>query len=128
MRITDTEARSYRNKDYDKVLADHEKEKKRKYLQVCLEQRKNFTPMVYSVDGIAGREARHAEKHLATMLAEKWKRPYPQMVCYVRTRMTLAVVKANSLLIRGSRDTHSRRRPQVTDRAAMYDWRTHLDQ
>jgi hypothetical protein len=42
---------------FAKVLEQHEKEKKDKYLQNCLEMRKNFMPMVYSVDGIAGREA-----------------------------------------------------------------------
>ena len=42
---------------------------KNKYLQNCLEMRKDFTPMVYSVNGIAGREARNAEKRLATHLA-----------------------------------------------------------
>ena len=52
MRITDTEARSYRNRDYTKVLASQEKEKKDKYLKPCQEQRKDFAPMVYSVDGI----------------------------------------------------------------------------
>jgi hypothetical protein len=29
---------------------------------LCLEMRKDFTPLVYSVDGIAGREAKNAEK------------------------------------------------------------------
>jgi hypothetical protein len=38
--------------------------------------------MVYSVDGIAGREARNAEKRLATHLAGKWNREYSQMVYY----------------------------------------------
>ncbi len=60
--------------------------------------------MVYSVDGIAGREARNVEKQLATHLASKWNREYSQMVYYVRVRMEIAVVRANSLLIRGSRD------------------------
>jgi hypothetical protein len=63
--ITDTQSRSYRNKDYQKVLAQQEKEKKNQYLHPCLEMRKDFTPLVYSVDGIAGREAKNAEKHLA---------------------------------------------------------------
>jgi hypothetical protein len=54
MRITDTDAQSYRKKEFAKVLEQHEKEKKEKYLQNCLEMRKDFTPMVYSVDGIAG--------------------------------------------------------------------------
>ena len=71
MRITDTDARSYQKKEFSKVLEQHEKDKKDKYLQTCLEMRKDFTPMVYSVDGIAGRESRNAEKRLATHLAGK---------------------------------------------------------
>jgi len=65
---------------------------------------KDFTPMVYSVDGIAGREAWNTEKRLATQLAGKWNREYLQMVYYVRVRMAIAMVRANSLLICGSRD------------------------
>jgi len=127
MRITDTDARSYRKKEFAKVLEQHEKEKKDKYLQNCLEMRKDFTPMIYSVDGIAGREARNAEKRLATHLASKWKREYSQMVYYVRVRMAIAVVRANSLLIRGSRDRQRPRRPLIPDGAALGDWRTWSD-
>ena len=127
MRITDTDAKSYRKKEFGKVLSQHEKEKKDKYLQTCLEMRKDFTPMVYSVDGIAGREARNAEKRLATYLAGKWKRGYSQMVYYVRVRMAIAVVRANSLLIRGSRDRQRPRRPLIPDGAALGDWQTWQD-
>ncbi len=56
MRITDRDAQSYQKKEFAKVLEQHEKEKKDKYLQNCLEMRKDFTPIVYSVDGIAGRD------------------------------------------------------------------------
>jgi len=80
--------------------------------------------MVYTVDGISGREAKHAERRLAVLLSDKWQKPYSEMVYYVRVRMSLAVVKANSLLIRGSRDNQRPRRPQLTDGAAMNDWRT----
>ena len=104
MRITDTDARSYRKKEFAKVLEQHEKEKKDKYLQNCLEMWKDFTPMIYSMDGIACREAWNVEKRLATHLASKWKREYSQMVYYVRVRMAIAVVHANNLLIHGSRD------------------------
>jgi hypothetical protein len=79
--------------------------RKDKYLQNCLEMRRDFTPMVYSsVDGIAGREAWNVEKRLATQLAGKWNHEYSQTVYYVRVRMAIAVVQANSLIIRGSRD------------------------
>ena len=124
IRITDTEARSARTRDFAKVLAAQEKEKKDKYLNPCLQQRKDFTPLVYSVDGIAGREARNAEKRLGALLAAKWKKEYSRMVHYVRVRMALAVVRANSLLIRGSRDRHGARRPHIADGYAMYDWHT----
>jgi hypothetical protein len=100
----DTDARSYRKKEFAKVPEQHEKEKKDKYLQNCLEMWKDFTPMVYSVDGIAGCKARNAEKKLATHLAGKWNREYSQMVYYVRVSTAIAVVRANSLLIRGSHD------------------------
>ena len=76
MRITDTQAPTYWNQDYDKVLATQEKEKKKKYLPSLHAQRKDFTPMIYSVDDIAEREARSAEKRLASALAEKRKREY----------------------------------------------------
>ena len=105
-----------------KVLANHEKEKKTKCLAALHEQRKYFTPMVHSVDGIAGREAKCPEKHLAAILASKWKKEYSEMVYYVRVRMTLAVVRANSLLIRGSRVRQRPRPPINNDRAALYDW------
>jgi len=123
----DTDARSYRKKEFAKVLEQHEKEKKDKYLQNCLEMQKDFTPMVYSVDGIAGRKARNAEKRLATHLAGKWNREYSQMVYYVRVRMAIVVVRANNLLIRGSPDQQQPRRPLITDGAALGDWRTWSD-
>ena len=98
-----------------------------KYLQNCLEMRKDFTPMGYSVDGIVGHEARNAEKRLATHLAGKWNREYSQMVCYVRVRMAIAVVRANSYLIRGSRDRQRPWRPLIPDGAALGDWQTWSD-
>ena len=127
VRITDTDARSARGRDYAKILAAHEKEKKNKYLQSCLQMRKDFTPLVYSVDGISGREARNAERKLASHLAAKWRKGYSDMVYYVRVRMALAVVKANSLLIRGSRDRQRASRPQIVDGSAMLDWQTWED-
>jgi hypothetical protein len=127
MRITDTDARSYRKRDFGKVLLQYEKEKKDKYLWTCLELQKDFMPMVYSVDGIAGREARNAKKRLTTHLASKWNRGYSQIVYYVRVWMAIAVVRANSLLIRRSRDQQHSRRPLIPDRAALGNWQTWQD-
>ena len=121
--ITDTEGRSNRNQEPERVLAKCEHTKKNKHLVPCLERRRDFTPLVYSVDGMAGRETKMAERRLASQLAWKWKRDYSEMVGYVRTRMCLAVLRANTLLIRGSRERRSRARPLMDDGAAMVGWR-----
>ncbi|KAL3768952.1 hypothetical protein ACHAWO_004062 [Cyclotella atomus] len=121
--ITDTEGRSNRNQEPERVLAKCEHTKKNKHLVPCLERRRDFTPLVYSVDGMAGRETKMAERRLASQLAWKWKRDYSEMVGYVRTRMCLAVLRANTLLIRGSRERRSRARPLMDDGAAMVRWR-----
>ncbi len=64
-RVTDLDARSHRNTAPNKVLDNQEKEKKDKYLSACHERRKDFMPMVYSANGIPGREASLAEKRCA---------------------------------------------------------------
>ena len=69
VRICDTDARSYANTSSDKVLERASKEKVRKYEQACLAQRRDFTPLVYSVDGLASKDARNAERRLASVLA-----------------------------------------------------------
>ena len=36
--------------------------------------KRNFTSLVYTVDGMSGRYVRAAEKRLTELLAEKWRR------------------------------------------------------
>jgi hypothetical protein len=127
MSIMDTDARSYQEKEFTKVFEQHKKENKDKYLQNCLEMWKDLTPMVYSVDGIAGHEAQNVEKRLATHLAGKWNCEYSQMVYYVRVRMAIAVVQAISLLVCGSWDQQQFQCPLIPDGAALGDWQTWLN-
>ena len=51
-RIFNLDAGSYLRMTLEKALAKVEKENKDLYFQACLECRRNFTPMVYSADGI----------------------------------------------------------------------------
>ena len=107
------------------MLAAQEKDKKVKYLKSCHALQKNSTPLVYNVDWIAGREAKSVEKYLATAFAEKRNKPsYSEMVFYVCVMMALAVVRANSLLIHGSRDCQQACGPVINDYASIYYWRT----
>ena len=79
------------------------KAKKDKYLQPCLDRRRSFVPLVYSVDGMACREAHAYEKRVASLLVTKWDWWYSKMVGFVRGRMSLAVIRSNTMMLRGVR-------------------------
>ena len=42
--------------------------------------RRYFTPLVYIVDGMAGKDTREAEKRLEKLSLEKWRKEYLEMV------------------------------------------------
>ena len=121
IRIVNLDAGSYLCMTPEKALAKVEKEKKDLYLQDCLELRRTFTPMVYSADGIPGTEALAAQKRLATLLSYNLKREYSEMCGFMRARMSLAIVRSNSLLLRGSREKGARiwQITELTDGAVM---------
>jgi hypothetical protein len=108
VRITDTDAPSYRNRDPTKILQGHEKEKKAKYLEACLARRRTFTPLVFSVDGMRGQEASAASKRLACLLSSKWNRTYSEVCHFVRSRLSIALVRSTSMCLRGARDPTAR--------------------
>ncbi|MEJ2330924.1 MAG: hypothetical protein P8Z33_13945, partial [Gammaproteobacteria bacterium] len=119
IRITNTESRRHRGASPASILAKEERQKKDKYLDTCLEHCRHFTPLIYSVDGMAGLETQAAEKRLASLLARKWTRAYSEMVGFVRARLALAVVRANTLLIRGTRRRGRTLRPIFDDGAGI---------
>ncbi len=119
VRICDTDAKSYLSSSSEKVLERGAKLKKDKYAKACLERRRSFTPLVYSVDGLACKEAQAFERRVASLLAAKWDRQYSEMVGFVRTRMSIAIVRANTLLLRGARSNTRAMRPVLEDAAAL---------
>jgi hypothetical protein len=122
VQVCDTDAKSYGNRDSKKVLEGAARRKKDKYGEACLKRRRDFTPMIYLVDGMADKHVQAAEKRIAGILAAKWTHQYSQMASFVRTRMCLAIVRSNTLLLRGDRAMSWRRRaPEdgVATRAAM---------
>ena len=103
VRVTDLDSPAYRKQVPEKVLASQEKSKKRKYLEKCLQQRRHFTPFVVSTDGMLGREANTTLKRVALKLAAKWQKPYSQVCGFVKSRMSIAIVRATHQCLRGSR-------------------------
>ena len=76
---------------------------KHKYLQACQDRRATFTPLCVSVDGMLGSEAMFFVKRMSGFLAAKWERPYSVVSEWVRARLSLAILKAALLCVRGSR-------------------------
>jgi hypothetical protein len=97
------DAKAYRHQNPYDVLDKQEKEKKKKYLRPCLEQRRSFVPFVVSTDGIIGREAKNLLKRIALRLTAKREQPYSVVRGFVNARINLAILSATNLCIRGSR-------------------------
>jgi hypothetical protein len=77
---------------------------------------------VVSTDGLLGKEAKCLLNKLSIILSDKWKRPYAVVSGYVNARMSIAIVRATHICLRGSRIPTSRmsnRRPQWEDKAGL---------
>ena len=103
VRVTDSDSPSNLSASPEKVLLRHEKEKKKKYLEACLEERRHFSPYVCDCYGLLGSEAKAVNKKLAAKLANKWKAPYSSTCGFINARISIAIIKATPLCLRGSR-------------------------
>ena len=121
IRIVNLDAGSYLRMTPEKVLEKADKEKKDLYLQACLERRRDFTPMVYSADGIIRVEALATQMSLAGLLSYNLNWEYSEMCGFVRARMSLAIARSNSLLLRGPHEKGAciRQLLELTDGAVM---------
>ena len=87
-------------KESGKCLHEAEKEKKKMYLEACLQQRQQFSPFVASVDKLMGVEAMATLKNIASRLATKWKQSYSKTCGYVKSRIAITLVRATHCFIR----------------------------
>ena len=101
--VMDTEAKAYKSLSSKTVLEAAVRVKKAKYLKGFLDQQRIFVPLAYSVNGMAGVEVRAFKKRIASLLAAKWNREYNELVGFIRVKMAMAVVRANTLLLHGAR-------------------------
>jgi hypothetical protein len=92
VRIPDVDAKSNLSKNSDKVLTIHKWEKKKKYLEACLEQCRHVTPSVVSTDGLLGKEANTLLKKILALLAKNWEKLYLEVCGYVCARMSIVIV------------------------------------
>ena len=103
MRVVNTDALTYHQKEPEKCLHEAEKEKKNMYLKACLQQRWHFSPFVASVDGLMWVEATATLKRIASHLATKWKQSYSKACGYVKISIAINLVRATHRCIQISR-------------------------
>ena len=77
--------------------------------------------MVYSAYGIPRAMALTVQKTLAALLSYRLKREYSETCKFVKTRVSPAIVRDNSLLLHGLNNKGAciRQRPDLTDGAMM---------
>ena len=109
VRVTDLNNHSQRGTRAKTLLARHEREKKQKYAAHCERQRKSFTPLVFSIDGLVGNEGDAAMKRLASCLSKKWGRTYSEVCGFVRSRMAVALARSASRCLRWDRNPITRK-------------------
>ena len=100
MEITTADASFNRKQDLEKFLARMEAGKEAKHLGACKKCRHDFMPLCFTVNRMAGEEATAAMKRIYCLLATQWQRLKSKMVGYVTAPMQLAVMRANTLLLR----------------------------
>ena len=107
---------SYWSRAPTRVLASATAAKKKKHLGSCLDNRRDFTPLVFSRDAIIEREADYALKCIARKLSKKWEIHYSWVCRYVKARMGLNIICATTRCLYGSRVPIS----QSTDRLRYF--------
>ena len=74
--VVDTDGQSYLRHTPSTVLLNAEVEKRNKYADACAAIHAHFTPLLFSVDGLAGSEANCFLKRVACRLSSRWGGSY----------------------------------------------------
>ena len=88
MRVVNTDALTHRKKDSENCFHEAERCKHKMYLEACLLNRRHFSPIFASVDGLMGVERAATLKSLASNLVTKWKQSYSKTGGYVKSRIS----------------------------------------
>ena len=109
IRIFHSDATSYADKPLEKLLLQHEQQKKLEYNERIVNvDRGTFCPLVFTTAGAASPECEKFLQRLCGMLASLDRMPYGQTVWYVRCRLSFALLRAAIMCLRGSRSTYHR--------------------
>ena len=103
VRVTFPDGGENRGKETKKLIETQEEEKRKLYKPECDRQGHDFIPFVVTTDGVMGSWANSLIDSLARKLANKWGRRTGVVAAWIRTRLSIATIRATSACIRGSR-------------------------
>jgi len=86
VRVTDTNAKSVIRRNPEDVLEAQEREKMKKHLKACQDQRRHFTPFVVSCTGRIGKQAKALIRNLAGRLSDKPDKSYSTTCGFLNAR------------------------------------------
>lgn len=102
IRVMHPNVPSYVDKSINQVYIAHEKEKKRGYNEQVIQMEKSkFTPIVMSTSGGVGIKADRHHKRITSMIAEKRRESYADVLNYVRPRLRFCLLKSILIALRG---------------------------
>ena len=104
IRVCHPNADSYRDLSPKQIYRIHENEKKRKYNSRVTEiEQGTFTPLVFKTTGGMTDECLRYHSRLAELLSAKKQGSYATTISWVRTKVSLAILRNALLFLRGSR-------------------------
>lgn len=102
-RIVNPDAPSYVSQDWKNILNSHARQKHLKYDRAAEDIRGTFTPMVCTTEGVLHNEFKKVISRIAHVLSLKWKKNYSIIKNCVLVETEMAVIKAVSMRLRGTR-------------------------
>ena len=105
VRVTFPDGGENKGKDTKKLVETHEEEKRKLYKSECDKQSLDFVPFVITTDGVMGSCADKLIESLARKIGSKWGKKAGVVRAWIRSRLSIANIRATSACIRGSR-TH----------------------
>ena len=119
IRVMHPNSPSYKDKSIDQLYSTHENEKKNSFLERVIQVEKaSFTPIVLSTYGGVGPEADRHHKRIATLIAEKKNESYSDVINYIRTRLSISLMKS---ILRAIRGVRGKKRPAAPISSIEYN-------
>ena len=104
VRVFNPMAPSNRKPSLAATYRNHEQEKRRSYERRVLEvEHGSFVPAVFSSSGGQGKAATALYGRIASMLADKRHEPFSIVMAYIRTKLSIALIKSAVASLRGYR-------------------------